>query len=95
MAKGGGSANKTFLFQRTKALLNEKALEKVKVMLTLRPPHLLFFFLLCGFLFCIALPLSFLGLLVVVVVLRRKNLVAQRGFSGLSAINASSPTEAP
>eukprot|EP00752_Nemacystus_decipiens_P017826 g15982.t1 len=28
MAKGGGSANKTFLFQRTKALLNEKALEK-------------------------------------------------------------------
>lgn len=30
MAKGGGSANKTFLFQRTKALLNEKALEKVR-----------------------------------------------------------------
>ena len=29
MAKGGGSANKTFLFQKTKALLNEKALEKV------------------------------------------------------------------
>ncbi|CAM9123982.1 unnamed protein product [Ectocarpus sp. 13 AM-2016] len=28
IAKGGGSANKTFLFQRTKALLNEKALEK-------------------------------------------------------------------
>jgi len=28
MAKGGGSANKTFLFQQTKALLNEKALEK-------------------------------------------------------------------
>lgn len=30
MAKGGGSANKTFLYQRTKALLNEKALEKVR-----------------------------------------------------------------
>ena len=29
MAKGGGSANKTFLFQKTKALLNDKALEKV------------------------------------------------------------------
>lgn len=29
MAKGGGSANKTFLFQKTKALLNEKALEQV------------------------------------------------------------------
>lgn len=29
MAKGGGSANKTFLFQKTKALLNEKALGKV------------------------------------------------------------------
>lgn len=28
MAKGGGSANKTFLFQQTKALLNEVALEK-------------------------------------------------------------------
>eukprot|EP00755_Sulcionema_specki_P009001 Sspe_Gene.42467::Locus_20612_Transcript_1_4_Confidence_0.429_Length_2344::g.42467::m.42467/K01676/E4.2.1.2A, fumA, fumB; fumarate hydratase, class I len=28
LAKGGGSANKTFLYQRTKALLNEKALEK-------------------------------------------------------------------
>jgi fumarate hydratase class I len=27
MAKGGGSANKTFLYQQTKALLNEKALE--------------------------------------------------------------------
>ncbi len=26
MAKGGGSANKTFLFQETKALLNEKRL---------------------------------------------------------------------
>jgi fumarate hydratase class I len=26
MAKGGGSANKTFLFQQTKALLNEKSL---------------------------------------------------------------------
>lgn len=30
MAKGGGSANKTFLFQKTKALLNEKALEQVE-----------------------------------------------------------------
>lgn len=28
VAKGGGSANKTFLFQETKALLNPKALEK-------------------------------------------------------------------
>jgi len=28
MAKGGGSANKTFLFQQTKALLNEKAMTK-------------------------------------------------------------------
>jgi fumarate hydratase class I len=28
MAKGGGSANKTFLFQETKALLNEASLEK-------------------------------------------------------------------
>ncbi|CAM9220331.1 unnamed protein product [Chrysoparadoxa australica] len=28
IAKGGGSANKTFLFQRTKALLNPKALEQ-------------------------------------------------------------------
>lgn len=28
MAKGGGSANKTYLFQQTKALLNPKALEK-------------------------------------------------------------------
>lgn len=28
MAKGGGSANKTFLYQQTKALLNEKSLEK-------------------------------------------------------------------
>ena len=28
MAKGGGSANKTFLFQETKALLNPKGLEK-------------------------------------------------------------------
>lgn len=27
IAKGGGSANKTFLFQQTKALLNEKSLE--------------------------------------------------------------------
>lgn len=27
MAKGGGSANKTYLYQQTKALLNEKALE--------------------------------------------------------------------
>ena len=27
MAKGGGSANKTFLYQQTKALLNEKSLE--------------------------------------------------------------------
>ena len=26
MAKGGGSANKTFLYQQTKALLNEKSL---------------------------------------------------------------------
>jgi hypothetical protein len=35
MAKGGGSANKTFLYQQTKALLNEKSLlefaeEKIK-----------------------------------------------------------------
>lgn len=28
MAKGGGSANKTFLFQETKALLNPASLEK-------------------------------------------------------------------
>ena len=28
MAKGGGSANKTFLHQQTKALLNKKALTK-------------------------------------------------------------------
>jgi fumarate hydratase, class I len=28
LAKGGGSANKTFLFQETKSLLNEKSLEK-------------------------------------------------------------------
>ena len=28
MAKGGGSANKTFLYQQTKALLNEKSLTK-------------------------------------------------------------------
>ncbi len=28
MAKGGGSANKTFLFQETRALLNEKSLEE-------------------------------------------------------------------
>lgn len=27
MAKGGGSANKTFLFQQTRAVLNEKSLE--------------------------------------------------------------------
>lgn len=36
MAKGGGSANKSFLFQQTKAVLNEKSLyefvtEKMKV----------------------------------------------------------------
>src|SRR5690554_1883932 len=28
LAKGGGSANKTFLYQQTKSLLNEKSLEK-------------------------------------------------------------------
>jgi len=28
MAKGGGSANKSFLFQQTKALLNEEKLMK-------------------------------------------------------------------
>ena len=28
MAKGGGSANKSFLYQQTKALLNEKSLEE-------------------------------------------------------------------
>ncbi|CAN0378404.1 unnamed protein product, partial [Discosporangium mesarthrocarpum] len=28
VAKGGGSANKTFLYQKTKALLNPKALEQ-------------------------------------------------------------------
>jgi fumarate hydratase, class I len=28
MAKGGGSANKTFLFQQTKALLNQKSMMK-------------------------------------------------------------------
>ena len=28
MAKGGGSANKTFLFQQTKTLLNPKSLMK-------------------------------------------------------------------
>ena len=27
MAKGGGSANKTYLYQQTKALLNPKSLE--------------------------------------------------------------------
>jgi len=37
IAKGGGSANKTFLFQQTKALLNEKSLmsfieEKVQLL---------------------------------------------------------------
>lgn len=35
LAKGGGSANKTFLYQQTKSLLNEKALEafvKAKIM---------------------------------------------------------------
>ncbi|MGL4493911.1 MAG: fumarate hydratase, partial [Tannerellaceae bacterium] len=31
MAKGGGSANKTYLFQETKALLNPKTLEKFLV----------------------------------------------------------------
>jgi fumarate hydratase class I len=45
MAKGGGSANKTFLFQQTKALLNEKSLmafveEKVKTLGTAAcPPY--------------------------------------------------------
>jgi len=45
MAKGGGSANKTFLFQQTKALLNEKSLmafvqEKVKTLGTSAcPPY--------------------------------------------------------
>ena len=37
MAKGGGSANKTFLYQQTKALLNEDSLlkfaeEKIKTL---------------------------------------------------------------
>lgn len=45
MAKGGGSANKTFLYQQTKALLNEKSLmafveEKVKTLGTAAcPPY--------------------------------------------------------
>ncbi len=45
MAKGGGSANKTFLFQQTKALLNEKSLtefveEKIKTIGTSAcPPY--------------------------------------------------------
>ena len=45
MAKGGGSANKTYLFQQTKALLNEKSLmafveEKVKTLGTSAcPPY--------------------------------------------------------
>src|SRR5690554_6352281 len=30
LAKGGGSANKTFLYQQTKSLLNEKSLEKFR-----------------------------------------------------------------
>jgi tartrate dehydratase alpha subunit/fumarate hydratase class I-like protein len=28
LTKGGGSANKTFLYQKTKSLLNEKSLEE-------------------------------------------------------------------
>jgi len=49
MAKGGGSANKTFLFQQTKALLNEKKLmefldEKIKTLGTAAcPPYHLAF----------------------------------------------------
>ncbi|GMH52255.1 hypothetical protein TrRE_jg6544 [Triparma retinervis] len=49
MAKGGGSANKTFLFQQTKALLNEKsltefAIEKIKTIGTSAcPPYHLCF----------------------------------------------------
>ena len=45
MAKGGGSANKTFLYQQTKALLNEKSLmsfveEKIKTLGTSAcPPY--------------------------------------------------------
>eukprot|EP00911_Craspedida_sp_UC1_P001234 UC1_evm1s931 len=45
VAKGGGSANKTFLFQQTKALLNEKSLtafieEKIKTLGTAAcPPY--------------------------------------------------------
>ena len=45
MAKGGGSANKTFLYQQTKALLNEKSLaafieEKIKSLSTAAcPPY--------------------------------------------------------
>src|ERR1700752_2794185 len=45
MAKGGGSANKTYLFQETKALLNPKSLEaflieKMKSLGTAAcPPH--------------------------------------------------------
>ena len=45
MAKGGGSANKTFLYQQTKALLNEKSLlafaeEKIKTLGTAAcPPY--------------------------------------------------------
>lgn len=45
IAKGGGSANKTFLFQQTKALLNEKSLmsfieEKVQLLGTSAcPPY--------------------------------------------------------
>jgi fumarate hydratase class I len=49
MAKGGGSANKTFLYQQTKAVLNEKALlafaeEKIKTLGTAAcPPYHLSF----------------------------------------------------
>ena len=46
IAKGGGSANKTFLYQQTKALLNEASLEKfiednVKTIGTSAIPHII------------------------------------------------------
>ena len=31
LTKGGGSANKTFLYQKTKSLLNESSLDKIAV----------------------------------------------------------------
>jgi len=53
MAKGGGSANKTFLYQQTKALLNHKSMmafieEKVKTLGTAACPPYHLAFVVCG-----------------------------------------------